>query len=171
MEHAALLCLVIQSCLTWCNPKDCGWPNSSVRGDSPGKNIGVGCHALLQRIFPTQGSNPGLPHHRQIVCLLSYQVLLFSLSVISDSLYSVDCSMLGFPVPLPFPGTCSNSSPLSWWCHPTISSSLAPFSSCPQSFPASGSFPVSWLFTSGALSIGASALASVLPMNIQGWFF
>ena len=59
--------------------------------------------------------------------------------------------------------------PWSWWCHPTISSSVVPFSSCPQSFSASGSFPVSWLFTSGGQSIGASASASVLPMDIQGW--
>ena len=59
---------------------------------------------------------------------------------------------------------------LSWWCHPTISCSVVPFSSCPQSFPASGSFPMSWLFASGAQSIGASASVSVLPMNIQGWF-
>ena len=58
--------------------------------------------------------------------------------------------------------------PLSWWCPPTISSSVSPFSSCPQSFPASESFPMSWLFTSGGQSIGASA--SVLPMNSQGWF-
>ena len=68
------------------------------------------------------------------------------------------------------PGICSDSWPneLSWWCHPTISSSVAPFSICLQSFPASGSFPVSRLFTSGGQSIGASA--SVLPMNIQSWF-
>ena len=65
---------------------------------------------------------------------------------------------------------CSGSCPLSQWCHPTISSSVVPFSSCPQFFPASGSFPVSWLFASGGQSIGASASASVLPGNIQGWF-
>ena len=65
---------------------------------------------------------------------------------------------------------CSNSCPLGRWCHPTISSSAAPCSSCPQSFPASGSFPMSQLFTSGSQSIGALALASVLPNNIQGWF-
>ena len=64
---------------------------------------------------------------------------------------------------------CSNACPLSWWCHPTISSSVTLFSSCPQSFPASGSFPMSWLFALGSQSIGASASASVL-MNIQGWF-
>ena len=68
------------------------------------------------------------------------------------------------------PGVCSNSCPLSWWCHPTIPSSVTPFSSCPQSFPASRSFPLSWIFASGGQNIGASASASVLPMNIQGWF-
>ena len=66
------------------------------------------------------------------------------------------------------PGVCSDSCPLNQWCHPTISSSAVPFSSCLQSFPASGSFPLSWLFTSGGQSIGASAW--VLPMNIQDWF-
>ena len=72
------------------------------------------------------------------------------------------------PCPLLSPGICSDSRPLSRWCHPTISPSVAPFSACPQSFPASGSFPVSQLFISGGQSIGASA--SVLPMNIQGQF-
>ena len=66
------------------------------------------------------------------------------------------------------PGVCSNSCPLCLWCYPTISSSVPPFSSCPQSFPASGSFPISQFFASDGQSIGASA--SVLPMNIQGWF-
>ena len=74
------------------------------------------------------------------------------------------------PCPLPSPRVCSNPCSLRWWCHPTISSSIVPFSSCLWSFPASGSFPMSWLFTSGGQSIGASASASVLPMNIQGWF-
>ena len=68
------------------------------------------------------------------------------------------------------PGVCSNSCPLNWWCHPTISSSVIPFFSCPQSFPALGSFPVSQLFSSGSQSIGVSASGSVLPMNIQDWF-
>ena len=74
------------------------------------------------------------------------------------------------PCPSPTPGVYSNSCPLSWWCHPTISSSVVPFSSCPQSFPASGSFPVSQFFTSGGQSTGVSPSASVLPMNIQDWF-
>ena len=67
-------------------------------------------------------------------------------------------------------GVCLNSCPLSRWCHPTVSSSVVPVSSCLQSFPTSGSFPMSWLFTSSGQSIGASASAPVLPMNIQGWF-
>ena len=72
--------------------------------------------------------------------------------------------------PSPTPGACSNSSPSSWWCDPTILSSVVPFSSWLQSFPASGSFPVNQFFTSGVQSIGVSASASVLPMNIQDWF-
>ena len=77
----------------------------------------------------------------------------------------------GLPVhPSPTPGVHPNPCPLSWWCHPTISSSVVPFSSCPQSFPASGSFPMSQLFTSGGLHIGVSASTSVLPMNTQDWF-
>ena len=74
------------------------------------------------------------------------------------------------PCPSLSPRVCSDSCPSSWWCHPTISSSVTPFSSWLQSFPASGSFPVSRLFTSGGDSIGGSASASVLPVNIQGWF-
>ena len=74
------------------------------------------------------------------------------------------------PCPSPSPGTCSNSCPLSWWCHPTISFSVTPFSFCPQSFPASGYFPVSWFFASSGQNIGASVSASVLPMSIQSWF-
>ena len=74
------------------------------------------------------------------------------------------------PCPSPSPRICSNSCPLSPWCHPTISSSVTLFSSCPQSFPASASFPMNWPFTSVSQSIGTSASASVFPMNIQSWF-
>ena len=74
------------------------------------------------------------------------------------------------PCPSPTPGVYSNSYSSSWWCHPTISSSVVPFSSFPQSFPASESFPMSLLFPSGGQSIGASASTSVLPMNTQDWF-
>ena len=74
------------------------------------------------------------------------------------------------PCPIPTPRACSNSCPLSWWCHPTISPSVILFSSCLQSFLASGSFQISQFFASGDQSIGVSASASVLPMNIQDWF-
>ena len=86
-------------------------------------------------------------------------------SVVSDSLWP-----RGLPCPSLSPRVCSNSRLLSQWCHPTISSSVTPFSPCHQSFPTSGSFPMSRLFASGGQNIGASALESVLPMNIQGWF-
>ena len=97
-------------------------------------------------------------------------MLLFSHSVISDSFRPHVLQHARFPCPSLSPGACSNSCPLNWWCHPIISSSAISFSSCLQSFPASGSFPMKWLFTSGGQSIGASASASVLPMIIQGWF-
>ena len=82
----------------------------------------------------------------------------------------MDCSALDFPVPSPAPRAYSDSCLSSQWCHPTISSSVIPFSSLLQSFPTSGSFPVSQFFTSGGHSTGFSASASVLPMNIQDWF-
>ena len=88
----------------------------------------------------------------------------------TDSLWPHGLQHARPPCPSPTPGTYSNSCPSSRWCHPTISSSVIPFSSHPQSFPASGSFPMSQLFASGDQSIGVSASASVLPMNIQDWF-
>ena len=91
-------------------------------------------------------------------------------SVLSDSLWPHGLQHTRLPCPSPTPGACSNLCPLSWWCHPVISSSLVPFSSCLQSFPASGSFPMSQFFALGGQSIGASASASVLPMHIQDWF-
>ena len=95
---------------------------------------------------------------------------LFRRSVMYNSLQPHGLQHARLPYPSPSPGVCSNSRPLCWWCHPSISSSVTPFSSCPQSFPASGSFPISWLFPSGSQLIRASAVASVLPMNIQSWF-
>jgi len=94
--------------------------------------------------------------------------LLFSRSVMSDSVWSRGLQHARLPCPPPSLRACSSSRPLSWWCHTTISSSATPFSSCPQSFPASQSFPMSQLLASGGQSIGASA--SVLSMNIQDWF-
>ena len=93
--------------------------------------------------------------------------LLFSHSVESDSLWSHGLQHARPPWPSPIPEVYPNSCPLSWWCHPTISFSVIPFSSWPQSFPASGSFQMSQLFSSGGQSIGVSASTSVLPMNIQ----
>ena len=94
----------------------------------------------------------------------------FSRSVMSDSLQPHEPQHARPPCPSPTPGAYPNLCPLSQWCHPTISSSIVPFSSCPQSFPESRSFQMSQLFTSGGQSIGVSASASVLPMNIQDWF-
>ena len=111
----------------------------------PGKNIGVVSHFRLQGIF-----------------------LLFILSVVSEnSLQPHALQPARLPCPSLSPGVYSNSCSLSRWCHPTVLSSVALFSSCPQSFPASGSFPMSWLFASGGQSVGASASVSVLPINIQ----
>ena len=87
-----------------------------------------------------------------------------------DSLQPHGLQHTRLPCPSPSPGVCSDSCPLSQWYHPTISFSVTPFSSCPQSFPASGSLPMSQLFALGDQSIGASALVSVLPVIIQGWF-
>ena len=100
---------------------------------------------------------------------LSFSSVQFSHSVVSDSLWPHESQHARFPCPSPTPGVYPNPWPSSWWCHPTISSSVVPFSSCPQSFPASGSFPVNQLFASGGPSIGVSASTSVLPMNTQDW--
>ena len=94
----------------------------------------------------------------------------FSRSVVSDSLRPHGLQHSRPPCPSPTPGVYSNLCLLSRWCHPAISSSVVPFSSHLQSFPASGSFQMSQFFTSGGQSIGVSASASVLPMNIQDWF-
>ena len=94
----------------------------------------------------------------------------FSRSAVSDSLWPHGLQYARLPCPSLTPGAYSNSCPSCWWCHPTVSSSVVPFSSHLQSFPASGSFPVSQFFISGGQSIGVSASASVLPMNIRDWF-
>ena len=94
----------------------------------------------------------------------------FSCSVMSNSLRLHGLQHSRLPCPSPTPGVCSNSCPSSQWCHPTISSSVLSFSSCLQSFPASGSSQMSQFFTSGGQRTGVSASVSVLPMNIQDWF-
>ena len=106
--------------------------------------------------------------------ILTHSTLLspsvqFSCSVVSNSLWPRESQHTRPPCPSPTPGVHSNSHPSSRWCHPTISSSVVPFSSWLQSFPASGSFPMSQLFSSGGQSIGVSASISVLPINTQDW--
>ena len=147
--------------------------------NSPGQNTGVGSLSLIQGIFPTQGLNPGRQHCRWILYQLAEPQeklkntgvgsVQFSCSVMSNSLWPHGLQHARPPCPSPTPRVYSNSGPLSQWCHPTISSSVFSFS-CLQSFPGSGSFPMSQFFTSGSQSIGVSASASVLPMDIQDWF-
>ena len=105
------------------------------------------------------------------VCSDKYSQSLsqFNCSIVSDSLRPHGLEHTRPPCPSSTPGVYPNSYPSSWWCHPTISSSVIPFSSCPQFFPASESFPMSQFFTSSDQSTGVSASASVLPMNIQDW--
>ena len=134
--------------------------------NSPGKNTGVGCHFLLRnwtcisctagRFFTTEPLGKPL------------RALQFSRSVVSYSLQPQEPQHARPPCPSPTHGVHPNPCPLSWWCHPTISCSVVPFSS-PQYFPASGSFQMSKLFASGGQSIGVSASTSVLPMNTQDW--
>ena len=106
-----------------------------------------------------------------VVCWVfwSWRDIQFSHSIVSDSLRSHGLQYTRLPCPSPVSEACSDLCPLSQWCHPAISSSVIP-SSCPQSFPASGSFPVSQFFASGGQSTRASASASGLPMSIQDWF-
>ena len=102
---------------------------------------------------------------------VTMKTVQFSHSLVSNSLRPHGQKHARLSCPSPTHRACSNSCPSSQWCHPTISSSVIPFSSCLQSLPASGSFPMSQFFSSGGQSTGASASASVLPMNIQDWIF
>ena len=112
----------------------------------------------------------GIERHELLVYIDQFSSVQFILSVMSDSLQLHGLQHARLNSPSLFPRVCSNSCLLSRWCHPTIPPSVAPFSSCPQSFLASGSFPMSQLFTTGGQNTGASASASVLPMSIQGDF-
>ena len=138
----------------------------SFHGGSDGKvsayNVGDPSSIPGPGRFPGEGNGNPL----QYSCLENP----ISRSVVSDSLRPHGLKHARLPCPSPTLGVYSNSYPSSWWCHPNISSSVIPFSSCLQSFSASGSFPVSQFFTSGGQSIAASASASVLPMNIRDWF-
>ena len=152
---------------------DCSLPDSSVHGILQTRILEWG-------IFSMQWLSLGLLHCRQILYFLSQQVhymysvdimyIQFSRSVVSDSLWPHGPQHARPPCPLMTPGVYSSSCPSSRWCHQSISTSVGPFYSCFQSFPVSGSFQTSQLFASGGQSIGVSASASVLPMNIQDWF-
>ena len=120
--------------------------------------------------------NPFKSVHLWIMCFWTFfnkpqpiSSVQFSHSVMPHSLQLHELQHTRPPCPSPTPRVYPNPCPSSWWCHPAISSSVIPFSSCPQSLPASGSFPMSQLFASGGQSIGVSASASVLPMNTQDW--
>ena len=113
---------------------------------------------------------PGsIPNQQALGYPVSASSVQFSRSVMSNSSWPHELQHARPPCPSPSSGIHSNSRPSSWWCHPAISSSVVPSSSCPQSLPASESFPMSQLFTWGGQSTGVSASASVLPMNIQDW--
>ena len=111
---------------------------------------------------------------RLILCVVCFEKTIssvqFSCSVVSNSLWTHGLQQARLLCPSPTPGACSKSHPLSWWCHPTISSSVIPFSSHLQSFPASGSFHMNQFLASSGQRIGVSASTSVLPMNTQDWF-
>ena len=113
--------------------------------------------------------SPRIHMYTLVLSCHQFSSVQFSRSVVSDSLRPHESQHARPPRPSPTPGVYPNSYPSSWWCHPAILSSVVPFSSCPQSLPASGSFPVIQLFTWGGQSIGVSASASILPMNIQDW--
>ena len=120
-----------------------------------------------------EGNTHTLLCARHFTCFNCIRAKLLRFSSVAQSCLTLQPHGLQharLPCPSPTPGACSNSCPLSWQCHPTISSPVASFFSCPQSFPASGFFPVSQLFAPSGQSIGVSASTTVLPMNIQGWF-
>ena len=144
-----------------CNPMDCRLPGNSVCGILQARKI-EWVAISSTRISP----QPKV----QILLSCGKCCLLFSCSVMSNSMRLHGLQHTRLPFPSPSPRACSNSRPLSQWCHPTISSSIVPFSSCLQTFPASGSFPMSRLFTSGGHSLEVSASTSVLPMNIPRYF-
>ena len=133
----------------------------------------LGCiYCFELQLSPNICPGVGLLDHILAIFLVfsgTSMLLLFSCSIVSDSFWPHGLQHARLPCPILSPRVC-NSCPLSQWCHPTISSSVTLFSHCPQSFPASRSFPVSQFFTSGGQSIRVSASTSVLPMNIQCWY-
>ena len=127
-------------------------------------------HPFLLALLQHNNFSDSFKLGETICSIVKNMLLLFSHSIMSYSVWPHGLQHTRLPCPSPSPGAYSNSCPLSRWCHPSISSSVIPFSSCLQSFPASGSFPLSQFFTSGGQSIRVSASAPVLSMNIQDWF-
>ena len=126
----------------------------------------------LQRVRHESDVTEWLSMQTCAISTYTYTLMIisqFSCSVMSYSLRPHESQHARPPCPPPTPGVYPNSCPSSWWCHPAVSSSVVPFSSCPQFLPASGSFPMSQLFAWGGQSIGVSASESVLPMNTQDW--
>ena len=152
-------CLVTQSCPTLGDPMGHNLPGSSG-------------HAILQARVLEWVAVSVIVQISQCAKIdwLLHTSVQFSRSVMCDSLWPYGLQDARLSCPSPTPGACSNSCPLGQWYHPTVSSSVIPFSSCLQSSPASGSFPLDQFFASGGQSIGVSASASVLPKNIQDWF-
>ena len=160
---------------TLCNSMDYSPPDSSVHGISQARILEWVAIPFSRdsTFFPTQGLNLGHLHCRQILFRLIHPRSPCCCWWVTQSyltLWPHGLQHARLSCPSPTPKVCLNSCPLSRWCHPTISSSVIPFPSCLQSFPASGSFPMSQLFISGGQSTEASASASVPPMNIQDWF-
>ena len=156
----SLCCLALFS--VWCWGM-CVVHSDFNRGVPKGSGFGL---ISFHTVFSVENSK----RSRLRTCNLEQVSVQFSRSVVSDSLRPHGLQHTRLPCPSPTSGAYSNSCPLLQWSHPTISSSVIPFSSRIESFPASGSFPMSRFFASGGHSIGVSASASVLPMNIQGWF-
>ena len=165
------MCLsVSHSCLTLCDPMDCSLQGSSLYEILQARILEWESISLFRRSSRSRDwtwvfCNAG----RCFYHLSSFSSVQFSHSVMSDSLRPYEPQHARPPCPSPTPGVYPNSCPLSQWCHPTNSSSVVPFSSCPQSFPASESFQMSQLFASGGQSIRISASTSVLPVNNQDW--
>ena len=174
---------LLQSCPTLCDSIDCSPPGSSVHGTLQARILkwvampliayGEWCqiHDLWSRRFNFSTRDQAWLLKSFYIADYSVQFssVQFSRSVMSDSLWPHELQHARPPCPSPTHGVHPNSCPSRRWCHSAISSSVVPFSSCPQSLPASESFPMSQLFASGGQSIGVSALASVFPKNIQNW--
>ena len=175
------MCVHVQLVPTLCNPMDCGLPGSSVHGIFQARILEWVAIFYSRGIFLSQGSKPESPAlaDRFITTVPPEKNIARKIKYISVQFSSVTQSCLTLrphelqharlPCPSSTPGVHPNSCASSRWCHPAISSSVIPFFSCPQSLPASESFPMSQLFAWGGQSIGVSASASVLPMNTQDW--